>query len=47
MIFGKFDERAQAAAAVERPVQQVSQQVNQPVERADRPPRREQAVGEG
>jgi hypothetical protein len=43
MIFGKFDERAQAAAAGERTVQQVAQ----PVERADRPPRREQAVGEG
>jgi hypothetical protein len=43
MIFGKFDERAQAATAVERPVQPVAQTV----ERADRPPRREQAVGEG
>jgi len=37
MIFGKYDERAQAAVP----------QAPQPVERADRPPRREQAVGEG
>src|SRR6202030_2630902 len=42
MIFGRFDERSHAAPAVERPVQQVTQ----PVERPDRPPRREQAVGE-
>jgi len=42
MIFGKFDERSHAAASLERSVQQVAQ----PVERPERPPRREQAVGE-
>jgi len=41
MIFGKYDERAHATP-VERPVQPAPQ----PVERPDRPPRREQAVGE-
>ena len=39
MIFGKYDERTHAAGA---PVQQPAA----PVERPDRPPRREQAVGE-
>jgi uncharacterized protein YacL len=42
MIFGKYDERAQAAAAGER----AAPSLGQPVERPDRPPRREQAVGE-
>jgi uncharacterized protein YacL len=37
MIFGKYDERAHAASAP----------AAQPMERADRPPRRETAVGEG
>jgi uncharacterized protein YacL len=36
MIFGKYDERMQTPVAIER----------QPVERTERPPRREQAVGE-
>jgi uncharacterized protein YacL len=40
MIFGKFDERAHAASAPAAPAAQ-------PIERADRPPRRETAVGEG
>jgi uncharacterized protein YacL len=42
MIFGKFDERSHATPPLERSVQQVAQ----PVERPERPPRREQAVGE-
>ena len=43
MIFGKYDERAQAAsAAVVQPAS-----APQALDRAERPPRREQAVGEG
>jgi uncharacterized protein YacL len=43
MIFGKFDERAHA---VGQTVERQSAPVAQAVERTDRPPRREQAVGE-
>jgi uncharacterized protein YacL len=49
MIFGKYDERAQAASASGSQPATASQQSanSQPMDRAERPPRREQAVGEG
>ena len=43
MIFGKYDERAQS---VERVVPALDKPAPQAMERTDRPPRREQAVGE-
>ena len=43
MIFGKFDDRAHSVPIAERPVQQAAP----PVERVERPPRREQVAGEG